>query len=236
MRIALCDDDSYMLDSLERFLDKYENDSGIKFSRIRFTDGNELIFYAEDPQDLDIIILDIKMPKVNGLIVAEKVRKIDKRVKIIFLTSLAQYSVNGYSYGALDFLVKPLKYARFKETMDRAVQQVNEEDSKYILEKNDSGIYKIYLNDIIFIETHKRNTMIHTADKDILSYRAMKGHEEILDKRFFRCHIAFLVNLDKIKEIQANDITLRDGSVVPYSKHRKKKLMSEIAFFYGSKI
>lgn len=236
MRVALCDDDSYVLDSLEKFLNKYEDDSGIKFSRIRFNDGNELVFYAEDPQDLDIIILDIKMPKINGLTAAEKIRQIDKKVKIIFLTSLAQYSTKGYTFNAHDFLVKPLKYISFKETMDRAVQLINEEDNKYLLEKNDSGIYKIYFNDIIFIETYKRNTMIHTSEKEVLSYKTLKGHEEILDKRFFRCHAAYLINLEKIIEIQAKDILLSGGPVISYSKYKKKKLMSEMTLFYGSKI
>ncbi|MSS63413.1 LytR/AlgR family response regulator transcription factor [Velocimicrobium porci] len=236
MKVAVCDDDCYVLAILEKFFGKYKNRQEESISRRYFINENELLFYLEEKQDLDIILLAVNTPRIDGFTIAEKIRRKDKRVKIIFLASLIHCAVEGYKYNAIDFLMKPLKYSKFEESLNRAVEQIYEEDSNYFLEKVDSEIYKIYFSDIIFIETYNRNTMIHTSKKDILSYKTLKKHEEVLDSRFFRCHIAYLINLDKINEIKTRDILLENNYSVPYSKHRKNQLMSEITLYYGEKL
>lgn len=69
--------------------------------------------------DFDLIFMDIKMEKMGGLKTAEEIRKTDSTVGLFFLTSLSQYVWKGYEYGAINYLLKPMKYGRLKMELDR---------------------------------------------------------------------------------------------------------------------
>ncbi|MBD7910632.1 MULTISPECIES: LytTR family DNA-binding domain-containing protein [Clostridium] len=106
----------------------------------------------------------------------------------------------------------------------------------YIVDKTDKGIYKIYLEDIIYIETYKRNTLIHTKKENILSYKTMKYHLKILNNSFYRCHESYIVNFKYISKIIKLDITLKNNEILPLSKNRKIGFLEALLNFYRSQL
>lgn len=110
--IAICDDEKEFVEGLQELLRKYEKESGNEFCISKFCDGSQLLQNYQP--DFDLIFMDIQMEKLNGLKTAKAIRKTDDTVGLFFLTSLPQYVWQGYEYGAANYLLKPLKYARLK--------------------------------------------------------------------------------------------------------------------------
>ncbi|AZK45171.1 LytR/AlgR family response regulator transcription factor [Paenibacillus lentus] len=95
--------------------------------------------------------------------------------------------------------------------------------------KNEQGIFKIRLNEIIFIESKKKNTIIHTQHEQITSYKTMKEYEDRLrEYRFYRCHISFIVNTDYVVNIQENELRMNNRKIIPISRYRRKELVQII--------
>ena len=117
LNIVICDDENDLIIELKEFLYRYATETGKEFCFFSYHDGSELL--ANYQPDFDLIFMDIKMEKLNGLKTAEEIRKIDGTVGIFFLTSLSQYVWKGYEYGAVNYLLKPIKYGRLKMELDR---------------------------------------------------------------------------------------------------------------------
>ena len=115
--IVICDDENSSIIELKTFLTQYADETGKEFVFYEFHDGTELLQNYQI--DFDLIFMDIKMEKLNGLKTAGEIRKIDDTVGLFFLTSLPQYVWQGYEYGAINYLLKPLKYGRLKLELDR---------------------------------------------------------------------------------------------------------------------
>ena len=183
---------------------------------------------------IDLIFLDIRMKLVNGLHAAERIRQMDERVGIIFLTTLTQYGLEGYKYQATNYIIKPLKYARLKSELDKFVERSQKEENPSLVIANDTGKYKVPLKSIRYIETYNRNLMFHTEQENIICYKSMKEMErELCDKNFVRCHTSYIVNLFYVKGIKKLDIELISGEIIPISQPKRKEFMERLADYWG---
>lgn len=237
MKVAICDDESGFLDELELKLRKYSNEKSINIQIERFDSGNKFLNVYTEHKDFDIIFLDIQMPGINGIELAKILRKNNDKVSIVFTTSLIQYALDGYRVCAMRYLMKPLAYSKLKRELDEIVLAVAEASANFIVIKNDNGVYKIFFEDILFIETSGRNTMVHLkSNEEILSYKTLKYYEQQLDYRFFRCHSGYLVNMEQISKVEKFNIELLNQAVIPLSKNRKRDFSQKLAAFYGDLI
>ncbi len=140
-KIAICDDEDALIKELKDGLQRYAAETGKEFCYFAFHDGGELL-QAYQP-DYDLIFMDIKMEKLDGLKTAERIRRMDSAVGLIFLTSLKQYVWKGYEYGAVNYLLKPVKYSVLKMELDRYFARYQGKEEPYLHFANDSGKYRI---------------------------------------------------------------------------------------------
>lgn len=239
MKIVLCDDDRLFLDELCKNVERICEDLKEKpVTLIPFYSGEEFLKFYEGTKDIDIILLDILMKDINGVEVARKIRNTDLNMQILFLTSIKNYVFEGYSLNAVNYLLKPIKYNILKNEMKKAIENVNNLPRAYFVEKNDNGVYKIYISEIIYIETYMRNTQIHINNNEvILSYKSMKAHLAQLENAdFYMIHESFIVNLRYIRKVVGYDVILLDGKTLPVSKSRKKAFMERMSRYYGKMV
>ena len=123
LRIATVEDDANDLEALRTHLSRYEKENGLKFQVTEFRDGEDIV--TDYSADYDLILMDIEMAFLNGMKAAEKIRELDKDVIIIFITNMPQYAIQGYKVNALDYMLKPISYFSFSESMGRALHRVN---------------------------------------------------------------------------------------------------------------
>jgi len=231
--VVICDDEQSFIKKMEEYLKRYSLETKEDIFVRKFTDGQALLNAYNS--DFHIIFMDIKMPELDGIETAKKIRIIDSNVVIIFITSQIKHALAGYNVNAANYLIKPLNYMRFKLEMDKAVLRTVNTKHGYISVKNDNGFFKIYHTSLRYIETYQRNTMIHTGKENIISYKKMQEHEKDLEGYpFVRCHASYIVNLEYIDKVLDYEIALVTGELIPISKQKKKELMQCLAVYLGS--
>lgn len=232
LHIAVCDDEKDFVQHLTDLLNQYSRETGWDIKITPYYDGMELI----DKYDttIDLIFLDIRMKLVNGFDAAKRIRQMDETVGIIFLTTLTQYGLEGYKYQAVNYIIKPLKYARLKSELDKFIGHSRKEETPSLVIANDAGKYKVPLKSIRYIETYNRNLMFHTEQETMICYKSMKEMErELCGKGFVRCHTSYMVNLFYIKGIKKLDIELISGEIIPVSQPKRKAFMERLADYWG---
>ena len=111
IRIGIVDDEKQERDQLKQALARFSAENGTELSVQEFDCA--AVYLAAQDRDFDILYLDIDMPQMSGMELAEKIRETDQDVILIFCTNLQQFALNGYSVGALGFIVKPIQWYSF---------------------------------------------------------------------------------------------------------------------------
>ncbi|MGL5354725.1 MAG: LytR/AlgR family response regulator transcription factor, partial [Clostridium sp.] len=163
----------------------------------------------------DIYFLDVDLNnKINGFKLAESIRKLDASGYIIFVTTHSEltYLTFKYRVEAMDYILKDNVSeidTRISNCLEDIYKKYNsdESNSKILTLNLDDRVVKIALNDIIFIETstNSHKVIIHEKNKSTEIFTTLKDISDKLDERFYRCHRAYIVNKEKIKEINKVD-------------------------------
>lgn len=232
--IAICDDEVEFVSEMKELLKRYAQETGAEFAILEYKNGQELI-RSYDPRT-DLIFLDIQMKEMDGLTAAGKIRELDETVSIIFLTALKQYALEGYRYQATNYIVKPIKYVRLKAEMNHWMESCRHKNP-YIVVRNDKGSFKVAVNELRYVETYRRNLLLHTEDGEVVCYKNMKEmEEELAPFGFFRCHAGFLVNLASVKNVEKLNVELTSGETVYVSKPKRKEFMETLAGYWGKRL
>ena len=222
MRIVACDDEEFFLDQLETYCRDFESETGISIDYHKFDNGEDALEDLRRYPETDLLILDIKMPGKDGVEIAQELRNRKCKTRIIFLTGIIDYVLEGYEIGISRYWMKPIPYSKFKKEMENISNEIYENSRKYIIEHTGGVIEKIPFENIIYIETVGRKTRFHRKDGVYESTTTMTAYEKKLDESFFRCHAAYIVNLSCVVKIQGTDILLENGDTVYVSKAKRK--------------
>lgn len=235
IHIAICDDEKPFVEHFLQLLTRYSDEQGQAIRTTVYNDGLALI-ERYDPS-IDLLFLDIRMRLVDGLQAAEHVRRQDERVGIIFLTTFADYALKGYEYQATNYILKPLGYARLKTELDRFISRRRRTEAPALVIANNGGHFKVPLRAIHYIETYKRNLLVHTEQGDIVCYQSMKEMEaRLAENDFVRCHTSYLVNLPYVKDVKKLELELVSGEHVPISQPKRKSVMARLADYWGDQL
>ena len=219
MVIGICDDEKSVVDILEEKVKKYIPNAKV----VRFLNGESLL---NGFASLDILLLDIQIPDINGMEVSRKIRRTNKNLQIIFVTGLEEYVFEAFDVAALHYLVKPIDEKKLACVLKMAQEKLdmidknNEKNFNIIVASN--GIHiKIYLKDIIYAEVFNRKIVIHTINDDIEYYGKMSDLENMVGEDFFRPHRAYLINMKYVEKYDSNNIYLEKGQVLMAKKNYK---------------
>ena len=230
-KIAIVEDDIMYIKQLSEYVRRYaaENQENIDI-RI-FSDGIDIA--DKYKADYDIIFMDIQMKIMDGLKAAQNIRKLDENVIIIFLTNMAQYAIQGYAVNAMDFVLKPLSYFAFSEELAKAIRRLKERVQAYTTIKRETGILRLEISRITYIECLGHNVVFHTKNNSYESRATMKSIEQQMTKyKFFRCNSGYIVNLRHVESVEQNIVTV-SGHKLQISRHRKKYFMYALTDYVG---
>ncbi len=190
-----------------------------------------------EKNSIDVIFLDINMPEMNGLNLSKIITKIYPKIKIIFITAYKEYAVDAFEVKAFDYILKPYSETRIKNLLksllvtEQNINSVKNKGLKKITINIDDKLHIISINDIDFIEAFEKETHIFSNEKIYISKIKMSKWEELLaDENFYRCHRSYIINLDKITEIEqwANSswiIKIKNyNKLIPVSRNNIKEL------------
>jgi len=222
--IAVVDDEKVFSERLSGFIRRYSEERGLETAVTCFEDGLDITddFRAR----WDIIFLDIQMKHLNGLDTARRIREADSDVIIIFVTTMAQYAINGYEVDAFDYILKPLEYPQFALRMKKAVKEVEKrKNHSFVYLKKWSDWVKVSTDDILYIEVNG-HTLKYVTENETYEKRAKIGdaEEELAGQPFSRCSLSFLVNLKRVDRISKDTVIIGQYEL-PISRNRKKEFL-----------
>lgn len=224
MKCVAIDDEANALKVIELYSEKVEEVDLIG----SFTDPIKGTAFLEKNK-VDLLFLDINMQSLNGF---ELLETLSYKPKVIFTTAYSEYAVKSYTIDALDYLVKPITFARFLKAVhmaehsgeklkDKAVEEVNE---KIISVKSGTSIHRIKLNDILYLEAEGNYTSYVTEKEKVLVLCTMKEAISKLDDSFIQTHRSFVVAVDKVSKVEVHQLTIGD-KIIPLSSSYRKEVL-----------
>lgn len=169
--------------------------------------------------EVDLLFLDMHMPELNG---ADIVKAISDQCKVVVTTAHADFAVEGYHYGVVDYLLKPISYTRFFKAVQKASDLVQplllrhdssiDANSIYIKTGIKNNVARIPVDEIEYVESLKNYVAIYHAGKKTLAYLSMKDLEMSLPvSQFVRIHKSFIISLKHVSRIEGTEVELCGG-------------------------
>jgi DNA-binding LytR/AlgR family response regulator len=217
MNILICDDRPDEAAELDRLL----HDSDFKIYTVIFNNGHEALNYALSGAAIDICILDILMPEMDGINLAKNLRTNGFCGEIIFLSTSKEFAPESYEVKAFSYLLKPPTPNSVKHILKQLEYAQKNTDTAKILLKMQGIAKSILLRDIAYIEViqHKIYFRLCDGSEIIVSGTFKEFSDKLLgDSRFLQCHRSFIVNMDEISEISEWEIKMRHGVRIPITR------------------
>jgi DNA-binding LytR/AlgR family response regulator len=184
-------------------------------------------------QPVDLIYLDIHMPKLSGI---EFLKTLRDPPLIILTTAYSDYAVEGYALDIVDYLVKPIAFERFLKATQKALEitrlrkivsgKAREVD--YFFIKCDNKYEKVFYDEVLFIEALQNYVVIHTRDRKMITYITLTGLEQQLPPDLFlKVHKSYIVGITHVRALDANEILIGNDRI-PISRALKESVVSRI--------
>jgi DNA-binding LytR/AlgR family response regulator len=213
----------------QRILKKYISNSDNLILKETFSNPLEAKTYLQK-EKIDLIFLDIHLPKMSGL---EFLKSVENHPKVILTTAYGEYALESYEYNVIDYLLKPFSYERFL----KSIQKVNGLDNKNEFLKNNNSnilyiktgyeVLKIDSNEIYYIKSDGDYTEIFTETKKILTSDSLKNWLEKLKSNFCQVHKSYIINENHFNKLLKNRLYLSNDIVIPIGRAYKKNFVTK---------
>lgn len=227
MRTIIVDDEHLAV----RVLEKYVTANPLLQLEASFTAPLEAFAYLQK-QQIDLILLDINMPELSGLAL---IRSLARPPKVIFTTAYPEYAVEGFEVEAVDYLVKPIAPERFLKAVEKAhrlqpTTTVNgAEEPRHLLIKADRKIYRLPLEELLYLQAYGDYVKIVCQDKTITPKEKLSNLEQLLpEQNFLKIHRSYIIALDKVEYMEGNLVFI-NGQSIPVAQVNRELLLQKLA-------
>ncbi|RRB00082.1 LytR/AlgR family response regulator transcription factor [Larkinella rosea] len=204
MNCVIIEDEPLALNLLESYVRQVE---GLTLIR-SYTNAVDAFTFLQS-KTVDLLFLDIELPQISGL---ELLKSLKNRPPVIMTTAYRDYAVDAYDLDVVDYLLKPVTFERFLRSISKVYQGsqstsveaaanplTNDFDRAYIFLREDREMVKVYLKDILYIESLRDYVRVKTHDRQIITYQKISYLEQKLpENKFIRIHRSFLVAIEKV--------------------------------------
>lgn len=232
----LVDDEPLAMDIIASYLEKVSG-----FEVVAKCKNALEAFEVLQKQEIDLIFLDIQMPQLNGI---EFVKTLTNPPKIIFTTAYRDYAIEGFELDAIDYLLKPISFGRFMKAINKIQRKpvvetvappeqitVSSNTDPFLYIKMDKRILKVYLEDIVYVESQKDYVRIVLEnDEDVVTKQKISYLEQRLPSgQFLRIHRSYIVAVNKITAFSSINIEINEIEL-PIGRSYKQFVMEALNF------
>lgn len=234
--IGICDDEQDMRTQLKDALLRFSGEVNEPLEFICYRSAEELT--QEISPKVDILLLDIRMGKLSGMEAARRLRDKGFQLPIIFITTMAQYAIEGYSVHAFSFLKKPIQYQQLKLVLCDAIRVLRRGRGDSIQLTWNGQTMHVQTQDILYLEAYGHRVDMHMVNGEVLPCSpSLSELEEMLGPfGFYRAHKSYLINFEYLQKVELTELVFANGLTLPLSKHRRKDLRIAFANYCGGKM
>lgn len=212
---------------LERYIEKIER---LTLQGHCYNALDALNFLHQHP--IDLLFLDIDMPELSGL---ELLTALKNPPRVILTTAYAEFALEGYEYGVVDYLLKPIRFERFIKAVDRLITPGAElpvvpgptpPAPSYLLLNINNARQKIDTADIVYIAAAGNYAKLHFLQQRPLLASETMGDLQKLLPQFIRVHKSYLINVDYLSKLEGNRVYLQGGAEIPIGVSYKQSVLS----------
>ena len=237
-RIAICDDESIFAEKLKQLISDYMTEKGLIFEIDTYSSGEALVELGIEVAQYTAVFLDINMEKVDGIMTAERIRKVSREVFLVFVTAYVDYSLEGYRLDVVRYLLKDPANLQNKvnECMDAIIDKMN-----YSVEKREfaflEGKRAVPLERLFYIESNMHKLEFHVMEDAMKVYTMYEKldnlEEQLADSHFIRIHQSYLVNMKHIKNVVQHMAVLTNGDELIIPKARYAAVRKQFIAYQG---
>ena len=233
MKCIIVDDEPLAIEVIESYVARLDD-----FEIVAKCSNALKAFEILQKQEVDVIFLDIQMPKLTGI---EFLKSLQHPPQVIFTTAYRDYAIESYELDVVDYLLKPISFDRFLKSVGKLYnenkvspklasstlpQPQQESEDAYIYLKVDKKMVKILLKEIVYIESLKDYVRIRTAEKAIVTHQKISYLEEKLPEEcFMRIHRSYIVSISKVESYSSTSIEVPNQEL-PIGRNYKNQVMS----------
>lgn len=217
IRCIAIDDEPLALELTREYISRFEDIVLLQC----FNDGILALGYLEQ-ENVDLVIVDINMPDINGLQLVERLP--DPKPQVVFTTAYRDYAVEGFLLDAADYILKPVTFERLETAIQKVRQRIpdqKQDEAGYLMVHSEYKLIKIPFREIEYIESLSDYVKIHLAGRShpILSLNSLKTLESTLpENSFSRIHRSFIVNHAHIHSTRGKKVIMKSGPSLPVSQ------------------
>lgn len=239
-KIAICDDEKIYLHDLQRLLEEYKGDHDISDVSIHtYFHPFNLLEAVESGKYFDIFLLDIYMPGMTGITLAQELRRCGVTAPIIFLTTSKDYALEAFGVGATQYLLKPFQQSDFFSAMDSAVEKCRIDRHRQVLLQVGDELQSVPVRNILYAEARANYQELHIMGGKTLNLRmtSMELFKQLAPFTCFaRCGMAYILNLAHIKRLEAKTALMSDGCSIPIPRRIYAELRSSYFAFFSQEV
>lgn len=238
LRFAVCDDESFFAEELMKLISDYMTERGLVFEIDIYSSGEALVKLGIEIVKYTAVFLDIKMGKVDGIKTAEKIREVSREIFIVFVTAYVDYSLEGYRFDAVRYLLKSSKNfaGMVSECVDALISKLNYSVAKRIFSFME-GEKEVSLERLLYIESNLHKLEFHIMEENMKLYTMYETLNRLEDKMkandFIRIHQSYLVNIKYIKNVIRYKVILTNGIELIIPKARYTYVKERFILYQG---
>ncbi len=226
--IAVCDDDLVAIETISRHL-KSLTAHGFHYEVTPYQNGEELIRDHEQGHRFHLILLDMIMKPLNGIQVAQEIRRFDPLVPILIITSTMEYAVEGYKINAHRYLLKPIDHDELMKAAIPLLKESINREERFFTYSQEGAAVRVGLDQIFYFESDLKHIHLVGPDKKHTFLGTLSQIEaDLQPEGFVRIHKSFVVNRRFISRLTRQSLTLDNGEELPVSKHRYRDILTAL--------
>lgn len=179
-------------------------------------------------QNIDLLFLDINMPKLSGI---GFIKSLKEPPLFVFITAYPEFAIEGFEVDAVDYLVKPVSFERFRTSVNRAIERLEgNENIKHLMVRSNKKNYRINFDELLYLEAQGDYVRFVTEDKSLMVHGTLKEFiTQIPEKLFGRIHKSYVISLSKVVYTEGNQVKIGEHKL-PVSLSYKDELIKKLRF------
>lgn len=229
LRLGICDDSADARCALRGTLEQLMEIQNLEVQIYEFSSGEGLLKWMDKHVgELELVFLDMEMGALSGMDTARQLRAIDENLQMVFVTGYDQYVFEGYSVGALGYIMKPASYEKLADIIDRAMTTLLREEDKTFLCRSGETLYRIPKARILYFGSDRRQVSCVTVGKTYTFYGKLDDVAAHIGSGFVRIHQRYLVRAAAVDQMDGSEVFI-GNTALPVSRAHRASAMAALA-------